>query len=245
MKPWTQIDEHTSPDGKLELLRRGDTDFLLKHDGRVLMNSWANLTERALASAAIGKLGTKEPQRVLIGGLGLGYTLRETLTALSKNSHVVVAELNPIIVEWCRRYLPATIQNALTDPRVEIRIEDVAKTVKAAASSKNEGYDAIIYDLYEGPRGSQPEKYEALYGDNALRKVRAALRSGGVFAVWSEEPDDDFEKRLQRRRFEVQRLKPGKGGPRHAVVLATIKDAAPAGDFSNPRETIKKEVLIK
>lgn len=223
MKPWTRIARHTSPDGELELLRRGETDFLLKHEGRVLMNSWANLTERALASIAIERLAEKGAPRVLIGGLGLGYTLRETLDALTQEAQVVVAELNPVIVAWCEKYLPAPIREAVADPRVEIRIENVAQTVETAAAPSHEGYDAIIYDLYEGPRGFESEKHEDIYGDHAIRNVRAALRSGGVFAVWTEEPDVDFEQRLRRRKFEVERLKPGKGGPRHAVVLATPK----------------------
>src|SRR6202035_1007588 len=135
---------------------------------------------------------------------------------------VVVAEINPVVVRWCRGPLAAATGRAVDDPRVEIVLDDVAAVIARAASSDLSGgrFDAIVLDLYEGPRESTREAGEPFYGPRALVRTRAALAPAGVFAVWSEEPDVAFERRLAAAGFTVERRRPG-GGPRHAVYLAT------------------------
>jgi spermidine synthase len=157
--------------------------------------------------------------RVLIGGLGMGYTLRAALDALPRSARVVVAEIDPVIVRWCRGHLAGLTGSSLDDPRVRIEIADVAAVI-AAATQGGEPFDAIVLDLYEGPREAQGGAADPLYGRRALERTRAALAPEGVFAVWSEDADAPFAARLATAGFEVERLRPGKGGPRHVVYLA-------------------------
>lgn len=212
--PWQTLDRRETRDGPLELRRRGD-DWLVTIAGRVLMNSRESRSERALAEHACAALAGRAAPRVLLGGLGMGITLRATLDALPATARVTVAELNAAIVEWCRGPLSALNGAACDDPRVEIRLEDVARTIEASR-----GLDAILLDLYEGPHARTPRK-DPFYGSEALHRTRAALAPGGVLAVWSEDPDPGFEARLRKARFEVTRHRPGRGGGRrHAVTVA-------------------------
>jgi len=151
---------------------------------------------------------------VLIGGLGMGFTLRAALDALPRRARVVVAEINQAVVRWCRGPLAGLTGNALEDPRASVVMEDVARVIERG------GFDAIVLDLYEGPRQATQAAEDPFYGPQALRRTRESLTPGGVFAVWSEDPDPAFEKRLRTAGFVVERRKPGKGGPRHVVYLA-------------------------
>jgi spermidine synthase len=220
-QPWKTIDSVPSEEGLLELLSRGERDFLLKVDGRILMNSTLHLTEKALAKSTCAKLkGTVDP-KVLIGGLGMGYTLRAALDHLPAKCEVLVAELNPVVVRWCRGPLANLTNWAVSDGRVQVKVADVAQVIAhAAQKGAHHRFDAIILDLYEGPRESNRQKGDPFYGDGALKKTKAALHPKGIFAVWSEDPDRSFETRLTRHGFSFQRLRPGRGGPRHTVYLA-------------------------
>ncbi|HKJ25254.1 MAG TPA: spermidine synthase [Myxococcota bacterium] len=212
--PWQTVDRRETRDGALELRRRGD-DWLVTIGGRVLMNSRESRSERALAERACGAIAERPAPRVLVGGLGMGITLRAALDVLPASAEVGVAELNPAIVEWCRGPLAALNGAACDDPRVEIRLEDVARTIEASR-----GLDAILLDLYEGPHARTPRR-DPFYGSAAIHRTRAALAPCGVFAVWSEDPDEGFEARLRKARFEVVRHRPGRGGGRrHAVTVA-------------------------
>jgi spermidine synthase len=219
-QPWQTIEKVDTPDGVLELRKRGERDFLILINNRVLMNSGANRSERALGERACGMLAGCKTPRVLIGGLGMGLTLRAALDALPETARVVVAELNPLVVAWCRGPLAELTKSAVNDPRVTIVIDDVAGVIAKAARPGAERFDAVIIDLYEGPGPSSDAVLDPFYGGRALKTTIAALSPGGVFAVWGEASDGPFEKRLGAAGFSVGRLRPGRGGLRHVVYLA-------------------------
>jgi spermidine synthase len=217
-RPWETLDAVDTDEGRLELRRRGD-DYVITVAGRVLMSSMAHLTEVAVAEMTCREVARREKPRVLIGGLGMGYTLRAALDNLPKTARVEVAEINDAIVRWCRGPLAGLTRNALKDPRASVVMEDVVLVIERG------GFDAIILDLYEGPREAAKAEGDPFYGREALRRTRDALTPGGIFAVWSEDPDAAFEKRLRAAGFRVERRKPGKGGPRHVVYLARASRA--------------------
>ena len=224
-QPWQTIDKADTPDGALELRRRGERDFLILINGRVLMNSSANRSELALGELACKAMAARPLPRALIGGLGMGLTLRATLDSLPANAQIIVAELNPVMVEWCRGPLAGLTKNSVDDPRVLVRIDDVAAVIAKAAEPGAEKLDAIIIDLYEGPGSNTDPANDPFYGSRALTKTAAALSSGGVFAVWGEAPDAAFEKRLVPAGFSVDRQRPGRGGLRHVVYVARKPDS--------------------
>ena len=217
MRAWETLDAVETAEGRLELRRRGERDFVITVAGRVLMSSMAHLTEVAVAEIACGEVAGRERPRVLIGGLGMGFTLRAALDSLPRSGRVVVAEINEAVVRWCRGPLAPLTGRAAQDSRSKIVLEDVAEVIARAG---DQPFDAIILDLYEGPRQSTQGREDPFYGPAALKRTREALTPKGVLAVWSEDPDAAFEKRLRQGGFAVERRKPGKGGPRHAVYLA-------------------------
>lgn len=220
-KPWQIVDSVNTDEGLLDLRQRGATDFLITIDGRVLMNSSANISEIVLAQLACEPLKNKKNVSVLVGGLGMGFTLKAAIDNLPADAEVVVAELNPIMVKWCRGPIAHFSDRAVDDPRVKIVIEDVAAIIHdAAITGKGSRFDAIILDLYDGPHAGAPGRGAYLYGHRALALSRSALKAAGVFAVWSEDPDQAFEKRLKTAGFSVNRQRPGRGGRRHVVYIA-------------------------
>ena len=195
------------------------------------MNSAGNLSEIALARLACDALKNKKNPRVLVGGLGMGYTLKAALDTLPPAAEIVLAELNPIMVKWCRGPLTHLAGGAVDDPRVTVVIDDVAALIRSAAGpGRGRRFDAIMLDLYEGPYEGDRGRGDYLYGSAAIALSRAALRAGGRFAVWSEDPDRAFEKRLKKAGFAVNRQRPGRGG-RHVVYIATKTE--PAGRKSH------------
>lgn len=229
-RPWRLVDAAETAEGRLELRQRGERDFVITVGGRVLMNGSASRSEEALAQAACAGLSAPSGRpRVLLGGLGMGLTLRAALDALPKGARVVVAEIDPTIVAWCRGPLAPLHGRALDDRRVEVRVADVAEVIAQAAAADRPlaSFDAIVLDLYEGPRGAA-QAADPLYGAAALEWTRRALAPGGVLAVWSEEPDAAFERRLTRAGFHAERRRPG-GGPRHAIYLARAPRGRPRG----------------
>jgi spermidine synthase len=224
-KPWQTIDKIDHGDNVLELRKRGDRDFLLLVNGRVLMNSSANRSEVALGEQACRLVAGRDLPRVLIGGLGMGFTLRAALDALPGSAQVVVAELDPVIVTWCRGPLAGLTQNAVMDPRVAVETDDVAAVIIGASLKGAKRFDAIIIDLYVGPGADTDPHYDPFYGSLALSTTAAALSAGGVFAIWGENPDTAFEQRLVAAGFTFERLRPGRGGLRHVVYVANKKGA--------------------
>jgi spermidine synthase len=215
-RPWRVLECVQTRAGPLELRRRGERDFLITLAGRVLMNSAAHRSEVALAELAAAAIAGRTAPRLLIGGLGMGYTLRAALDALPAAARITVAELEPAVVRWCRGPLSALTHAAVDDARVRLEVTDVANVIAAASRREGDGgFDAIALDLLEGPRG----RADPHFGDAALRELRAALAPGGVVAIWSESPDAGFERRLAAAGFRVERSRPGRGGLRHAVTL--------------------------
>lgn len=215
-RPWQTIARVPTAEGALELRQRGDLDFLITIAGRVLMTSQARRSEEALASLPLRDQPPAKIRSVVVGGLGMGYTLRAALDLLPKGAKVTVVELNPDVVEWCRGPLAPLTESAATDPRVTIVVDDVARFI---AKAKPGSCDVILLDLYEGPHQATQRGEDPLYGTRALTAAHAALSPGGVLAVWSEEPDVPFEHRLSRAGFTVHKKRAGRGGRAHCVYL--------------------------
>jgi spermidine synthase len=222
-QPWQTIDKVDTPDGVLELRKRGDRDFLILIDNRVLMNSSANRSELELGRLASEAVARRPQPQVLIGGLGMGLTLRAALDALPDTASVVVAELNAVIEKWCRGPLAGLTGSAVQDRRVKVVIKDVAAVIADAAERPEKRFDAVVIDLYEGPGSKTDPVKDPFYGSRALERVLQALAPGGMFAVWGEAPDPGFEKRLAAAGFSFARERPGRGGLRHVVYLAKKK----------------------
>jgi spermidine synthase len=219
-QPWITIDRADTPDGMLELRRRGERDFLILINNRVLMNSSANRSETELGRMAAEAVAACQRPRVLIGGLGMGLTLRAALDVLQQHAQVTVAEINPVVVAWCRGPLAALTGRAVEDPRVDVEVRDVAAVIAEASAPGAEKFDAVIIDLYEGPGAGTDPQSDPFYGSRALTQVNRALSQGGIFGVWGENPDGGFEKRLHAAGFTFERQRPGRGGLRHVVYLA-------------------------
>lgn len=216
-RPWQQLAMVETEDGPLELRRRAADDFLILVAGRVLMNSRESRSEVVLGERTCADLAGEARGRVLVGGLGMGMTLRAVLETVGPNVEVDVAELHPVVAEWCRGPLAELTAGAALDPRVRIRVADVVDVIEEASPER---YDAIVLDLFEGPHAKTEPETDPLYGRRAIERTFRALRSGGSLGVWSEAPDQGFEKRLRKQGFQLETLRPGRGGFRHAVVHA-------------------------
>jgi len=217
MRPWRNIDSTETPEGQLELRQRGEREFLITIAGRVLMTSTAHRSEDELARRPCAALAGRARARVLLGGLGMGYTLRAALDALPSTGRITVAEISPCVVAWCRGPLAVLTDGATSDHRVDVVVDDVARVIARTPAG---GYDAIILDLYEGPHEATNRAGDPLYGAQAVERMRAAIATGGVVAIWSEEADPPFESRLAGGGFHVERIWVG-GGRRHVVYLGT------------------------
>jgi spermidine synthase len=204
-----------TPEGALELRRRGD-DWLMMIAGRVLMNSFSRSSEEELARLAIGKLGDRPAPKVLVSGLGMGFTLRALLDGVSATAQVLVAEINPVTVEWCRGPLAPATDEAIRDPRVRVHVGDVAEVIANAAPG---AFDLILLDLYEGPNSATQSADDPFYGEAALAKQHRALAPAGVLGVWSEDADTPFPRRMTAARFAVTKHSIGRGGRRHIVYI--------------------------
>jgi spermidine synthase len=217
MRPWRTLDSLATPEGQLELRQRDTRDFLITIAGRVLMTSQAHRSEDELARLACASLAGHGRARILLGGLGMGQTLRAALDDLPGTARVTLAELNQRVVDWCRGPLSVLTDGAIADPRVKVVVDDVARVIARAPA---ESYDAIILDLYEGPHAATNRPRDPLYGATAVARMFAALAPGGMVAVWSEEADPPFEARLVAAGFQIQRIKVG-GGRCHVIHLGT------------------------
>jgi spermidine synthase len=220
--PWRTIETVQTDEGLLELRQRGKRDFLICVDGRVLMNSMAHRSEKALGELACAHLKAVAQSRVLVGGLGMGFTLRAILDTLPSSARVDVAELNPVVEAWCRGPLAALTDSAVTDARVTVNISDVTHLIRRhAADDALEKFDAIILDLYTGPYMHSHKRDDPLFGSVAIQITKAALKHGGVFAVWGEDYDAGFAKRLKQAGFLTTHHQSRRGGFRHVVYLGT------------------------
>lgn len=233
-QPWKIIESRMTDEGVLELRQRGEKDFMITIGPQVLMNSMANRSEVVLGQLGCGHLKNADAPRVLVGGLGMGFTLKAVLDSLPASARVVVAELNPVVREWCRGPLAALTDNAVNDPRVTIEIGDVAQLIRhTAVDGGDSRFDAIVLDLYRGPHAKTHSSNDPLYGSRAIDNMRAALKPCGTVAVWGECYDEGFDKRLQSAGFTVTTERPGRGGLRHAVFLAHLKQSKKSGKHAS------------
>lgn len=220
MSQWTLLDSAALPGGRaLKLLQRGE-EFSITLGHNELMNSRLGGSEEALATLAIERLGSGQAPRLLIGGLGMGFTLRAALAQLPAQARIVVAELLPQVVAWARGPLAPLFDGCLDDPRVSVEVADVSDLIRAARGS----FDAVLLDVDNGPDGLMVDGNDRLYDYGGIGAARAALRPGGVLAIWSAGPDRDFTKRLRLSGLAVEektvRATRSGGGARHVVWLA-------------------------
>jgi spermidine synthase len=216
--PWVQLDSAKLPDGELRLKRRG-TEFSIKLGTNELMNSRLSGSEEALARLSCQKIPGRQRPHILIGGLGMGFTLRAALAELGDDARVTVAELVPAVVAWARGPMVDIFGGSLDDPRVTILETDVARLIRSGSST----YDAILLDVDNGPEGLTAKANDRLYDKAGLAAAGAALKPGGVLAVWSQGPDGGFTKRLRETGFSVDEVKVranGKRGARHVIWIA-------------------------
>lgn len=202
---------------ELRLVRRGD-DFMIVLDRNELMNSRMSGSEEALATMTIERLGNRDAH-LLIGGYGMGFTLRASCGALSPRGKMTVVELVPEIVSWAKEYMAALTGDCLDDPRVDLVIGDVADAIRYG------GYDAILLDVDNGPDGLTRKANNRLYSAGGLAAAKAALNPGGILAVWSAAPDRHFTRRLGEAGFAVDEVtlaaRSNGKGPRHTIWFAT------------------------
>lgn len=223
MIPWILIDTAQVPGngGEMRLYQRQE-EFAIRLAGRTgdLMNSRSHGSEDALAEHGCAGLASRRSPRVLIGGLGMGFTLATALRQLGPEAEVVVAELVPAVVAWNRAPLAALAGRPLEDPRVRVHEGDVAKLIRA----KKSFYDAILLDVDNGPEGLTRKSNDALYSFDGLIDAYESLRPEGVLAVWSAGLENRFAQRLRKVGFDVEELRVrahGNKGTRHVIWLAT------------------------
>lgn len=236
MIPWILLDTAKVPDGgELRLKRRGD-EFSIMAGATELMNSRLSGSEKALATLVCERLAGRPAPRLLIGGLGMGFTLRAALSEAGAEARIVVAELVPAVIAWARGPMAGIFGGSLDDPRVSLHEGDVAGPIGEARAA----YDAILLDVDNGPGGLTREANDGLYSLAGLAAARTALRPGGVLAVWSSAPDGGFTTRLRRAGFAVEEARVrahGKSGARHVIWLAQ-KPAK--GDVSEPARPARR-----
>jgi spermidine synthase len=219
VKAWELLGQTRTPGGDDLTLTRRDREYVILANGKSLMSSRMHGSEEALATLACRRARTLEAPSVLVGGLGMGFTLRATLDLLPPDASVIVAELVPAVVEWNRGPLGPLAEDPLKDKRVRVEVGDVAATLRSSSGR----FDAVLLDVDNGPSAFTASDNAGLYDDRGLAAARAALKIGGVLAVWSAREDRKFEQRLRYGGFTVEvervrgRLK--KGGPRHTIFL--------------------------
>lgn len=206
--------------GTLRLLRRGDEFSIRLEDGNELMNSRLGGSEEALATFALDRLVGRPAPQVLIGGLGMGFTLRAAQSLAPPNARLVVCEIVPELIDWASQHMAGVFADCLIDPRVVIKAGDVGATIREARAT----FDAILLDVDNGPDGLTRAGNDALYGKVGLQATHRALTPGGVLAIWSANPDQTFSKRLSQCGFDVStqtvRASRAKRGRRHTIWIA-------------------------
>jgi spermidine synthase len=215
------IDRAVMPDGTEFVLARHADEWVVRVGGRTLMSSRMHDSEEALAEHAIERV--TDPRAILVGGLGLGFTLRAVLDRVSEGANVTVTELVPSLVDWNRAHVGALADHPLKDPRCEIVVGDVFDTIKRSPRK----FDVILLDVDNGPEALSNAKNQRLYGEPGVRACRSALRGHGILAVWSAAPNARFERRLAAAGFDVDvmRVAAREGSrARHVLFLAERRD---------------------
>jgi spermidine synthase len=219
MKAWELLGETRTPDGSDMRLTRRDDEYVILANGKPLMSSRMHGSEEALAMLACGEARAMPRPRVLVGGLGMGFTLRAVLDLLPRDAMVTVAELVPAVIQWNRDSLAALAAHPLRDSRVRVEVADVGFTLRASPAR----FDAILLDVDNGPAAFTDAVNSGLYDNGGVAAAYAALRVRGTLAVWSAWEDRKFEQRLRYHGFDVDvervRARLKKGGPRHTIFL--------------------------
>lgn len=221
------VDSVTLADGTEFVLARRDDEWVVRAGGMLLMSSRMHHSEEELAALALTRV--TQPRSVLVGGLGLGYTLRAVLDRTDEQTRVTIAELVPAVVEWNRTHVRALAGNPLVDPRANVVVGDVFETI----ARSQRAFDVILLDVDNGPVGLSQARNQRLYGYRGVRSCLAALRPGGVLAVWSAGSNARFERRLVEAGFEVEVVRPlaRKGSRmRHVVFLAKRRQSAASSE---------------
>ena len=222
MIPWLQLDTARVPgaDVQLRLMQRG-AEFSMMLGQNELMSSRLSGSEEALATLACRRIDAVKRPHLLIGGLGMGFTLRAALAVLGSDARIMVAELVPAVITWARGPMADIFGDSLDDPRASIREADVVDVIR----SHDSAFDAILLDVDNGPEGLIRKANDALYDLKGLKAIRRALRPGGVLAVWSSGPNPLFSKRLRAAGFDVNevavRATTKRSGSRHVIWFAT------------------------
>ncbi|HSN13525.1 MAG TPA: hypothetical protein VLT61_02770 [Anaeromyxobacteraceae bacterium] len=223
MKPWETIATATAPDGAELVLARRDDEWVVRAAGRVLMSSRQHGSEEALATLALERAARR--RRVLVGGLGLGFTLRAVLDRVPVDASVEVVELLPALVQWNREHCSKLAGRPLDDRRVHV----VEGDVRTRLARNRTPLDVILLDVDNGPAALAHPANDALYGEVGLALCHGALGDGGVVAVWSAQPDDRFLKRMGMAGFEAAAVPSAargpEGGPRHVVFVGVKRGA--------------------
>lgn len=201
MKPSYQLASTTTPDGARLALFEHDGSYCIRLNGQDLMNSRTSASETLLGQVGCGRLAEVPNPRILIGGLGLGYTLRSVLEQVGSGARIEVAELFPEVIEWNRQFLRVLHGDCLDDPRVEVFAEDVFRTLKRAG---REAYDAILLDIDNGPTAMVQKSNARLYDRAGLELLAKAVQGSGRVAIWSAARDGGFEDRLKRAHFRFE-----------------------------------------
>ncbi len=230
MLPLERIAETTTPDGQLMTLSRRGHEYLIHVGGWDLMSSRDDRSARALATVGLGPLGSRPGMRVLIGGLGMGFSLAGALELLPADAEVDIAELVPAVVEWNRGPLGELAGNPLADPRVRVHVGDVAALIRSA----RDRWDAILLDVDNGPDPLAHDDNSQLYSMRGLTEAYRALRPGGVHAVWSFSDAGGFSRRLERAGFRasVHRVdnRGSNRGRNHAIWLGERREGQVSRD---------------
>ena len=219
MNPLELIAEARTADGTdFKLVRHGN-EYIILADGKSLMSNRMHGSEEALAMFGLRQARTLKHPRVLIGGLGMGYTLRAALDLLGKDAGVLVAELVDEVVEWNQGVLAPLAGYPLKDRRVRVDVKDVAITLRSARAQ----FDAVLLDVDNGPSAFSSSANAGVYDDWGLAAAHESLRPGGILAVWSAREDRRFEQRMRYAGFRVEvehvRARLKKGGPHHVIFL--------------------------
>lgn len=219
------IDTAQVPGGaELQLISHG-RDHMITLERNELMSTRMQFSEEQLAELTIDRLTAPKPN-VLIGGYGMGFTLRAALARLGPDAKVVVAELMPEIIQWAKGPMAHLTGDCLADPRLSLEITDVADPIGEAADGMRAQFDAILLDVDNGPDGLVREENDKLYSPRMLRQMGEAMAPGGVLSIWSADKDPRFTNRLEKNGFEVEvrevRARPNNKGPRHTIWFAKV-----------------------
>jgi len=222
MIPWQELGRAKAPDGGTLVLRNRGGDYEIRVDGHELMSNRAHGSEEALARLGCELAAAAEAPRVLVGGLGMGYTLRATLDVLPATAQVVVAELVPAVVEWNRGPLAHLAGQPLADPRAQVHTGDIVAYLRAQTVR----FDAILLDVDNGPRALTRKGNQILYTPPGLELLRRTLRPRGILAIWSSDRYPDFERLLSRHGFTARSVdvpaRGAAGGPKHTIFVAKL-----------------------